>query len=192
MSADQSERLTYADLKEGDHVEVYLCGHFGWEWEQRIVTKVDQREDGLFVSFATLADEEYTVHTAKDRDRQFRRFPDSSSKPGAIPHDQPENRAPDSSQNLRGRLAAAMDPFEIVQGAGGRSAVQRSNEELADAALEAVAEYIAELTTPTFYVCPDCNHLGPMSSFQGECSPGWTHGALIKVLSADFGKASNA
>jgi hypothetical protein len=28
------------------------------------------------------------------------------------------------------------------------------------------------------YICEVCGLRGPMSAFQGECSPGWTHGRL--------------
>jgi hypothetical protein len=31
------------------------------------------------------------------------------------------------------------------------------------------------------YVCENCARLGPIEAFQDECSPGWTHGRLIKI-----------
>lgn len=31
------------------------------------------------------------------------------------------------------------------------------------------------------YVCENCGRIGPMDAFQEECSPGWTHGRLVKV-----------
>lgn len=33
------------------------------------------------------------------------------------------------------------------------------------------------------YVCENCGLLGSMSAFQEECTPGWTHGRLIRVTS---------
>lgn len=32
------------------------------------------------------------------------------------------------------------------------------------------------------YVCENCGRFGPMSAFQDECRPGWTHGRLIRVF----------
>jgi hypothetical protein len=31
------------------------------------------------------------------------------------------------------------------------------------------------------YVCENCGRLGTMDAFQTDCTPGWTHGRLIKV-----------
>lgn len=33
------------------------------------------------------------------------------------------------------------------------------------------------------YVCENCGRLGPLSSFNDDCTPGWTHGRMIEVKS---------
>lgn len=31
------------------------------------------------------------------------------------------------------------------------------------------------------YICENCGRLGPMTAFQDDCRPGWTHGRLQRV-----------
>lgn len=32
-----------------------------------------------------------------------------------------------------------------------------------------------------WYACDNCGRVGPMSEFQDECKPGWTHGTLLPL-----------
>lgn len=36
------------------------------------------------------------------------------------------------------------------------------------------------------YLCENCGRLGPLNSFNDDCTPGWTHGRMIRVQSLGY------